>query len=296
MMSARTPGASHQQARQRLQAGGFWLPRLLTDGADASASTRAIKSFTAHASVAHSVGAWVEIVTALSEDVGWVRISSTFSTGATGADTSTLFNLGIGASSAETTILPSLGVGYSILDASTDQSWMFPIYIPKGTRVAGQIQSAALSKVYEARFEFFAPTHGLIPSNKIIAMGANTATSKGVNLSTPGAINTEGAWTEIISATTETYEALMVSVQGGADTSHANANVLLDIGIGANPNEVAIITNLGFEAFTSETIRNKNVLVHPAFVPKGSRLVARWQGSATTGTFDVILHGIRKAA
>jgi hypothetical protein len=38
---------------------------------------------------------------------------------------------------------------------------------------------------------------------------------------------------------------------------------------------------------------SSSALVHPVWIPAGSRVCARWRGSDITGTFDVVLHGIR---
>lgn len=291
-------GVSLHSAKQRMAGRLFWLPQLLSDGADSSTSARS--SFTFTGGSAHTMGSWVEIVSALSADVGYVKITPTANTGSSTVDTSALFDLGVGAGGAEAAVISSLGVGWWITSgAASHPGWLFPLFIPRGSRVAGRVQGAEASKSFSARFEFFAPTQGLIPSAKVVALGAVPASSRGTVLSSPGSGNTEGAWTEIVASTSEPYTALGVSVQGGSDTTQATTSGLVDIGVGAAGAETAVVSDIALGLVATEGINPLSPLVHPLVnqVPAGSRLSARWQnGLGSAPTVDVVLHGIRPAA
>lgn len=290
------PGASLQQAQNRARGRGFWLPKLLSDNINEAASIRPTTSF-AWGGSAHVLGSWVEIDAALDEAVGFVRIVPASITGQAGGARSILFNLGVGAAGSEVTVIDNIGSGWwtSANALYLHPGWMFPLSIPRGSRVAGRMQSLISSPVVY-RIELYGTVEGLRPSAKIASLGADTANSRGTVLTAPGAINTESAWTEITAATTEPYTALGVSIQGGGDAIQADAEMLVDVGVGASGGESSIISNLFVETTNTEFVLPVSTLVHPASIPKGSRLAARYQASGLGGSLDVILHGIRAAA
>lgn len=288
-------GASLHHARRRLHDRGLHVPLLLSDGASAASSSRAAVSFTGGA--AHTMGSWTEIVASLSADVGFVKITPTAATSSSTVNTSALFNLGVGAGGAESIVLDALGVGWwGGSQAPPHPGWLFPIFIPRGSRVAGQVQGAEASKSFSARFEFFSPINGLIPSRTIKSIGAVTASSRGAVVTASGSANTESAWAEITAATTEPYTALGISVQGGDDTTQSTANLLVDVAAGAAGSEVPLVSDLLFTAAATEQINPNSPLVFPCETPAGVRLAARFQAQFTGGTIDVILHGVRRPA
>lgn len=291
------PGATIQQAKDRARGKGFGVPsRLLIDSADTSVSARQDYTFTGGA--ANTLGSWVEIVAALSADVGWVAMWAAAATAASGIDSSMLFNLGVGGAGSEVTLIEHLGIGWCEIAVATASdtlppNWLFPIWIPKGSRVAGRVQSKRGAVAGDMAFQFYAAEPGMKPSNKITALGADTANSRGTVMAVPGSANVKGAWTQIIAATAEPYTALGVSVQGGGDTTQATTRQLIDIGIGAAGAEQVLIGDIGTETSATEGVMQLGPQVFGVYVPKGARLAARWQGATLTGNIDVHLHGIR---
>lgn len=290
------PGQAIRQQRNLIHAVGWCLPQYLTDGAASASSSRPATSATG--GIAHTVGAWVEVVPSLSADVGFVKITPNATIGSNGVDTSTLVNLGVGAAAAEVAVLENLGVGYfghATIGPNQHPGWIFPLFIAKGSRVSLQCQGAVINQAVSMRVEFYGLLQGIKPASKIVTIGANTATSKGVNLATPGGANAEGAWTEITATTTEPFAALGVAIQGGGDIAQANSTGLVDIGMGASGSEVELIPDLAAVITTAETIAVSSPLVHACRLPRGTRLVARNALSVTTSTLDVILYGVRPA-
>lgn len=285
-------GMSLQQARNRL--GSHKLPGvLLSDGI--SGTDRPAVTFTASATP-HTVGAWAQIVSSLSADVGWVRLIPASTTGVSGADSSVLFNLGVGAASSEVTVMDALGVGWFNLPiAPPHPGWLFPLFIPRGSRVAGQIQSVVASKTAALRVEFFAVGDGPRPTRKVTALGANLAASRGLVLSV-GAAGAEGSWTEVIASTSESYTALGLSFQGAADTTQTSTSALVDIAIGPSGFETPIISDVLVSINGQEAVTPQSPLIHPVNVPAGSRLAARLAIGNSTSALDVTLHGIPPAA
>ncbi len=298
------PGASLQQAKNRPGL-PLLIPPPLTDGASSATSLRAPITVVASATP-HAVGTWVEVVSALSADVGAVAISLAFPTAASGADTSTLLNLGVGPAAAEIIKIGSIGVGWIHAGSSASgvsqnfafhPGWLFPLFIPKGSRVAIQTQSLVVSKSYSVLIHFFPLSlNGPIPADKVVSIGDNLAASKGVTLTVPGAINTKGAWTQITAATAEPFAGLGVSIQGGADVSELAAEQLVDIGMGASGNETVLIPDLAVHTTAAEQVTIQSPLVYGVPIPPGARLVARYATSLTGSSLDVSLHGIRRPA
>lgn len=288
------PGSPLALGPARLAGSGWGLPQLLSDGASAATSNRPATTITASATP-HSVGAWQQVVAALSADVGFVRLTPTATIAASTTNTSVLVNLGVGGAGSEVTVLPSLNLGY--WSSTTDgqhPGWTFPLFIAAGSRVALQAQAAVISQSVGVRVEFFSPLPGLEPSTKVVALGAVTASSRGTALATPAANNTEGAWTQIHASTPEPFRALGVAFAGGSDTTLNTGEGLVDIAVGASGAEVPIIRDLMITTSLSEIVRSVSPLVHPCSIPMGSRLAARWQHvSASGNSLDVVLYGVR---
>lgn len=103
--------------------------------------------------------------------------------------------------------------------------------------------------------------------------------------------HTKGSITELVSATT--YDAFGLYVQLGATAPGAsqNARVLVDIMIGGAGSEQALIPNLlagNLGSSATSAIGNQGYYF-PIFIPAGSRIAARCQGSISSETVNVSL-------
>jgi hypothetical protein len=108
-------------------------------------------------------------------------------------------------------------------------------------------------------------------------------------LSGSASTDTKGAWTQIISATTQPASALLV--QFGVDGVRANTNWFLDIGIGAAAAEQPLISNLMVTSGT--TVPQTFPYLILVEVPKGSRLSARFSCSHGSASGTTIRCGIQ---
>ena len=95
---------------------------------------------------------------------------------------------------------------------------------------------------------------------------------------TPG-VNIKGNWAELSASTPMAGDELVVHLSAGEFRSY-----LVDIGVGAAPNEVPIVENLLLAA----RLYQPASYVLPVGVPAGSRLVARAQISAGSGSCYVL--------
>jgi hypothetical protein len=219
------------------------------------------------------------------------------SAGAT--DTSMLVDIAYGGIGSEVVLIQNLAFGWR---GDKYLEYRIPVYLPVGTRLHAKAQSAVGSQTVTLMVvPITRPPTGISTSANILgsnfpvvkALNANTATSAGTVVTLPGATNTKGAWTEMIAATAEPYQALMVGVQGGSDVTASNASILLDIGIGASGSETTVIPNIVVITTTAELVTVPDSGAWLVNVPVGSRISARYQASATAGGLDVIVYGIR---
>lgn len=294
------PGASLAHMAKRVKGNGFGFPQLLSDGALSASSSRA--RISASTTSANVLGAWAEVVASLTADVGFVHITIPLPMdGAAGINSSYQLSIGVGAAGSEVVVVDDLAVGWlpqavTTSDTRGHPGFLLPLFIPRGSRVAIALRSTRFPSTKSFVLNFFAPFTGLKPSNKIQGIGLSTANSRGTVLTTPGAINTKGAWTELTAATAEPFAALAVAIQGGSDTTQAQTEALVDVGVGAAGSEVVVISDIGVSISSSEFMTHLSPLVHSVVIPKGSRIVARCALAALTSTLDVAVHGIRAAA
>lgn len=98
---------------------------------------------------------------------------------------------------------------------------------------------------------------------------------------TSGAVNTKGAWAQLIASTAKEAVGLMVSIQ--VATAFA---FLIDIGLGGAGAEVAVIPNLHYWKANATAFQFQcfTILLR---IPAGSRISARCQSNAATQTLNI---------
>lgn len=96
---------------------------------------------------------------------------------------------------------------------------------------------------------------------------------------TGGAANTKGVWAQLVAATAFDSAWIVVGISN-VHTAATDTRTLVDIGIGANPNETAIISNLLAGQAPNFTYTAGNIArtyVIPFYIPRGTRISARLQ-------------------
>lgn len=107
--------------------------------------------------------------------------------------------------------------------------------------------------------------------------GGDAANSRGVSLTAPGAINTKGAWTQIIAATAFCATAINIHIGEG----QANPDQLIDIGIGGAGSEIVLISNM-VKGTGTGNIGKGALYQFPLLIPQGVRISARYQTTSIT--------------
>jgi hypothetical protein len=115
-------------------------------------------------------------------------------------------------------------------------------------------------------------------SQRFGAQGIVTGSSSGTALSSPGATNTKGSYTQLVASTP--FDAAGIIVSGGLSAS-AILSALIDIAVGAAGVEFVAVPDMNISRMSST-----NVAIAPMFVavaiPAGSRLAARVASNDTS--------------
>ncbi len=258
-----------------------------------TSSNRTTISFTTGA--AHTWGAsYTEIDPSLSADCDGIAINMRSVTGAGATNSSTLLRIGTGAGGAETT-WATIAIGYGAYASGAGAEYGGGIYIPgritSGTRVAVKAQSARASLSCSAIFTFLR-SDKTVDFGSPVSMCFDEATSKGVDLTAPGSLNTKSEWTELVASTSQAFTALSIGVQGAASTDIGTGNALIDIGTGAGGVESVLIPDIHtYISGGNEQITPFTPTTYGVDIPSGTRIVGRFARSAATQTLDICLAG-----
>lgn len=184
------------------------------------------------------------------------------------------------------------GPNLAAIPASIGKWWLFPLYIPAGARISAQAAGARVSTVVRVAVHLWGG-HGIPPfrvGSRVITYPTAPSVPRGLAI-TPGASGAEGAWTQIVAATSEDHFAIVPSFQVETDTTVTQKAYALDIGVGAATEEM-IAEGYWFVTGTGEGMTGYWPDM-PCFanVPSGSRLVARVSNSGTNDVaYGAMLH------
>jgi hypothetical protein len=241
-------------------------------------------------------GAWVEMIAASTFDSAWVEVYL-FDIAAGGVASQAALDIGIGAAAAETVLIADLLAGYAGGGGSQSggwKNWAFPLRIPTGSRLSARLASVrtATTEARAAIILFEGESIEPQETDRIVTTYGMGTVPNGTAI-TPGASGAEGAWTEIVSATTRAHFAFMPSFQITGDTALASRGFMVDIGIGAGGAEVEI-GRWHYQSSDAEymggPLPNRPAIVH---VPAGVRLAMRASSSGTLDTgYDACIHAI----
>lgn len=244
---------------------------------------------------AHAPGAIVDIISAVANthDSFWVKILvQATSTAATQTDM--LLSLLVGATGSESVIIPHLLAGNansSQVGLATPKVFCFPLYIPAGTRISGQLQSLIVSDT--ARVVVQLEGGGQPPSwvgRKVEAVGVTTASSRGTDLLAGSAARS--AFTSMGSTVHDWNYILPYAGGSGADTTMSDAVEVVDVGSGSAT--FRGLTNFPFAFTTNESVTHwhggRGRFVN---VPAGTALQLRGQSSiAAPEAHDWVIYGV----
>jgi hypothetical protein len=205
-----------------------------------------------------------------------------------------LLDIAKGASGSESLIAENIAVGGALgaLPSLVDFKLAtiiaaLPVNIPSGTRLASRIQALIASDTAFVSVQLYSFGQSSLVASTVDVLGANTATSAGVNLST------SNTWTEIVASTSQDYIAFCVVPSTSAATTNANETCIYEIGVGASGSEQSFGA-LPINMRSTEAVANIDggFLLFGKEVPSGSRIAVR-QDTAQT-FFDATVIAIPK--
>lgn len=188
------------------------------------------------------------------------------------------------------------GTFFNALNAH--KQWLFPVYVPAGTRIAAQVAGDRTSTAMRVGIQLWGG-QGYPPfrvGTRVVTYGIGTVPAG--TAVTPGASAAEGAWTQVVNSTSEDHFCVIPSAQPSTgDTTLTASSFFMDIGIGAATEEV--IAGNGREQSYIFGLDGGELVSGPlnpipcfADIPNASRLTARLsRSSAADGVgWDVALH------
>lgn len=112
-----------------------------------------------------------------------------------------------------------------------------------------------------------------------------SSTRPPVTATAGGVAHMKGAWTEVISATTEPYTMVSLCIDSPTGSNTIDTSALLDIGVGAALSEVVVVPNLPVGYIS---VGNNIVYRFPLYISKGSRVAIRTQAAVALQTVGVV--------
>lgn len=254
------------------------------------AATQASSTLTSPGS-ANTKGSYTELITSLPYDVDGLLIL----TGTNSATNRFIIDIAVGGAGSEVVIFPDL-LSNQMSRACT---WVhLPVSLAAGTRVAGRCSASGAGLATTA---FVHLVRGSLwsspPAGRVVALGANVGTTRGVQIDPGGTINTLGAWFELSSAVPADIAAVMVVLANAGNSAPADnaGNFELQLGVGAAASEALVLGSLRFGSASPGLYGPIAPIWLPCPIRSGARLAARAQApinDATDRLFDVVVYGL----
>jgi len=224
----------------------------------------------------HTKGAYVEAIASTTSFADMVMI--TVSNGASGVATEGFGDLAIGASASETVIVENFVSGEIIDTSGLRPTHIFPVTIPSGSRVSFRTQNVTASRNTSIVVALYYT--GLPSGSKIVGLNEDTATS------TSTVVSSNDTWTELVSATTDSYKAIIAWPQSSTNNTGAGTNVTMTLGIGSSGSEVVVgstfVTFGANETCAVSTSGNPIIYWPQTPITAGSRIAGKFSVGAST--------------
>lgn len=284
------PGVPLATARRRLRDQGHPGLIPLTSNDTHNAATSLLRTATpTTGNPVNTKGAWTQLVASTAVDIHTLRVRQT----AFALVFEGLYDIGVGGAGSEQVIVPNVPFG-----ASFGTAHVFPVFIPRGSRIAVRDQHAvsAGSATWPFELLYWTARRGRLNPRHVVAMGVNTATSRGVSMPALGVANTKSAWTEITASVPEPLSVVWLGCQANGDLAFStDQGATIDLAVGAAGNEQIIVAD-GHLLDNNNTVWIQNAGMtgqgYGVAIPAGARLSARWQCGVTVDALDLTVHGL----
>ena len=203
----------------------------------------------------------------------------------------------IGAAGSEQVLIANLLMGYcgGIIEVQCKgpKQWMFPVYVPAGTRIsirsAGERTSTAVRVAISLMGGLGSPQFQV--GTKVITYGVGTV-ANGTSI-TEGGSGAEGSWTQITSSTTHEHFCLVPSYQFNGGSGSTEKFSYVDIGIGAASSEVQIGQRYVYSSGYYYPMDGPlNPMPTFCNIPSGTRLAMRASNSSGARSAQGAIHEV----
>jgi len=271
----------------------LWLPPSALGPTEINVTATDRNGTTITTGAANTKGAYSagQIFASVAEDVVGVTIAAT-GVAVSAGNTGYLLDLGIGPSGSEVDLIQNIDFGAAQVESSGFNAYFFPVFIPKGERLAARAQGAVVNDVAEVIVVLHrAPAGWAMEVPKLWeSLGAVTASSRGTLVS--AANGAFGSWTTI-ATTTKNYDRWHVGFDLAADTTASNSVNVIELGFGPDTANVSTIgTWVWFETGVEASfgpIPNSPVY-QP--IPSGTAIFARIAGSHNEARGIIVYGGV----
>ena len=186
------------------------------------------------------------------------------------------------------------GAGGSSQGTNGVRSYLFPLYIPAGTRISAKAAGQRVSTAFRIGIELWGGD-GVPPfrvGRKVTTYGVGTVPT-GTTI-VPGASGAAGSHTQITATTSEAHFAFLPGFQPGDDTTKLDLEFVAAMGIGAATEE-ELSTIWRFKQNSGEQVGGPFPSL-PAFadVASGTRLTLRFScsGALDTGNYNGCIYAV----
>jgi len=241
---------------------------------------------------ANTKGAFVELVSAINNNINTVSVDITTLTSA--ANANFLFDIAIGDAGFEEVIIPDLYTHTVLPSLSVCSTFGLPINIPLGVRISARCQSNVSSAVLPLFISLFSGGFksgaGL---NNALSLGVNSADTSGVLVATTTA-GSYGSWVEVSSSLPETLRGIIVSAHRATINSWSNGSVSYQVAVGAAGFEEVVVPDAVIQTTTQESSSGTVSKLRLVNMAEGERVSIRAVSSSTNTDFDLdyTIHGV----
>lgn len=206
-----------------------------------------------------------------------------------------LCDIATGGAGSETNVLNNILISCPKSAGRRPVSCIWPIFIPRGTRISARAQSTTGSTSQEVWITPILRNPFPRIYRTCETMGAATGDSGGTSIDPGGSANTEGGWIELIASTTRRIRLLTLVFGNQLNAARSDYTWLMDIAVGGAGSEVAILNDIFvIGESSSDFITPLYYALLPVDIPAGSRVSARTQCTGTDATdrlIDVVAYG-----
>lgn len=251
-----------------------------------------------HYGTAHTKNpTYTELIAATSFDACLVIVTVS-GNNAGNADSSTLLDIAIGAATEESVIIPDLMAGWVVAMnvAGGARNYIFPLYVPSGSRLSGRTQSVLTTGGVNVVVQLYGSPRNPEAwwcGQTVTCYGANAATSAGTKF-TLGSSGSEGTAVSV-GTTTKDHECLVLGVQGHPDDTSLSASYAhLDVGIDASSTSWLSEDMYWLYTTAGETMGYPGTLWWPIFapIPSGTSIVVGGESSTIGDSLSAAIYGI----